>query len=203
MIIIKKGQHQSNEWNKLFIGQQISADFIFDENSIYDLNDENQDDWNKLFGFADCFWPRIKLLSQNDERNKTSDFKINILGKALNLFFPWHWRSARFVWRYNVKKRVFEIGYYTYINGLRRFEDNSKTYELFFNKKTTMKVESDENVMFGNRYIFTIRDYKGSVFYSRLISTPYRSSILGIKLHAFFGGNEVAPNTIKINKQKC
>jgi hypothetical protein len=198
-ITIKKDQNKSNELYSLILGKQVANEYLFDENCVYDLGSVDQDDWNKLFGFTDCLLPRLRILSEDDDRNAYSDFSFQIGKKTVNLFMPWHWKSARFVWRYNIQKKLFEISHYTYINGERSFE-GGKVYELFFNKKVTMKIEKDENIMFGNRYIFTIRDYKGGLFYSFIQQIPYRTNFFGIYLPAFFGGNRTAPNTIKIQK---
>jgi hypothetical protein len=49
--VIKAGQHDS-KWILEDTGPQVVTDVTFDESCIYDLQNENQHDWNKLIGLT-------------------------------------------------------------------------------------------------------------------------------------------------------
>ena len=78
IVKIKKGQHKSNEWYKLFFGFKIERIYTFSEKSTYDLGDEDQQDWNKLFGFTSGIFIKFKVLFKTDERIKYCDFKVKV-----------------------------------------------------------------------------------------------------------------------------
>jgi len=192
---VKKGKHASNDWYGITFKAETSFDFIFDNDSTYNLEGEDQKDWNKLFGFTDCILPRLRFLAKEDVRNVYCDFKIPFTKKNLAVFFPRHWRSARFAWRYNIAEKVFELTYYVYVDGKRMFGSENETYVLFFNKRITARIEKIEP----NQHFFIIKDYQGKSYFSKTITTT-KHTIWGITLPMFFGGNCAAPNTIKIKR---
>jgi hypothetical protein len=191
--VIKKGQHKSNEWYRLFFGNKIERVYKFTKNSIYNLSDEDQKDWNKLFGFTSGILPKFKVFFNTDERIKYCDFKIRLGKWYWCVFMPYHWDSARFGWRYNTVSNRIELDAYVYDNGYRKF--NNKFYSTVLDNNLIMSIE--KNKLFSNSYLFKIVSETGFAVWKEEIKVKNVNNI-GITLPLFFGGNEVAPNKIEI-----
>jgi hypothetical protein len=193
MLIIKKGQHICfNDEVGFKFGKNIRASYKFIEETIYDLNNSDQYDWNKLFGFTDCLLPRFRVLNTEDTRVNTCDFKVKILNRVVAFFRPVHWQSARFVWRWSTEKQVFESTSYCYVKGVRTYY-----YDVFnipLNSITDFKITKT----FNNYYFTAIR---GNLkIYDKVEEAKQKTKPYGYYLGFFFGGNQKAPKDIKIEK---
>lgn len=94
--IIKKGKHYSNWFNFPFFTtrRSIKFEFIIDSSSHYTLNNEDDYDWNKLFGLSNS-WnvhkssARLSWRRLNEEQYQiclyTYDNGIRVISKEMNL----------------------------------------------------------------------------------------------------------------------
>lgn len=94
--IIKKGNHYSNWFNFPFFkfGRSIKFQFKIDSSSHYTLNNEDDYDWNKLFGLSNS-WnhqtssARICWRRLNEEQYQiclyTYDNGVKVISKEMNL----------------------------------------------------------------------------------------------------------------------
>ena len=107
-----------------------------------------------------------------------------------------HKNSARFGWRWNVEKKMIEILAYVYVDGVRVTEDGADLHIAYV--FPGIGYEYDIEVT-DTHYIFTIN--------SSLFSDPKVVKIehdmhltwWGYMLFPYFGGNEVAPQTVYID----
>jgi len=188
-VVIKKGQHKSNEWYRLFFGNKIERVYKFTKNSIYDLGDEDQKDWNKLFGFTSGILPKFKVFFNTDERIKYCDFKIRLGKWYWCVFMPYHWNSARFGCRYNTVTKEYEFDSYVYDNGFRRYDGSICSH--FLDKEIVFTInKTKETYQFKVKGRYDDKEWRKSVIVNKTKS-------FGIILPAFFGGNEVAPNDVE------
>ena len=191
-IKIKKGEHKSNEWYKLFFGFKIERIYTFTEKSTYNLGDEDQQDWNKLFGFTSGIFIKFKVLFKTDERIKYCDFKVRVpFSKKWYwcVFMPYHWNSARFGCRYNKIDNTYEFDSYVYDNGFRRYDNNFCTHPL--NREIVFTIsKAKEAYMFKIKGRYDMRVWRKTVVVNK-------TKDIGITLPSFFGGNEVAPNDVE------
>jgi hypothetical protein len=192
-LIIKKGKHICYNDNMGFkFGSVINHSFEFTKDTIYDLNNSDQYDWCKLFGFTDCLLPRFKVLNTEDGRVNTCDFKIKILNRYVAFFRPVHWQSARFVWRWNIDKQTFESTSYCYIKGVRTYDDI--IFNIPLNKGFDFKITKTFN-----NYYFT--SWMGNIkIFDKVESAKQKTKPYGYYLGFFFGGNQSTPKEIKIKK---
>jgi hypothetical protein len=131
----------------------IRRKVTFTESCAYDLGNNNQYDWNKLFG--------------------------------LSLGGFHHDNSVRYVWRYNTTAKLVEVGAYWYTDGVRN-------HKRFFHAE--IGKEYDLEILVTNtRYLFTAREEK---MFMAVPKPPTKS--WGYQLGLYFGGDEVAPHTIRI-----
>jgi len=114
-ITIKKGNKASNQffWPRFLTSGVVKYKIKFTEESKYNLNSKDQEDWNKLPGASWGFFPLIKS-------------------------FQMHHNSSRFGCRYNPIEDVFEATPYYYINGVRFY--NKPIAKLKFNEEYTFKI---------------------------------------------------------------
>lgn len=107
-------------------------------------------------------------------------------------YFPNHHKeSARFGWRYNGDINRIEIFAYCYINGERI---TSLITTLFLDRIYPLILEITED-----SYRFTV--IRDSVHYTTQVSRGSKKR-LGYKLSPYFGGNQPAQKTIKIEMKK-
>jgi hypothetical protein len=190
IVKIKKGQHKSNEWYKLFFGSKLERTYVFTEKSTYDLKDDDQKDWNKLFGFTSGIFIKFKVLFNTDERIKYCDFKVRVpFSKKWYwcVFMPYHWNSARWVCRYNTVDNTYELTSYVYDRGFRVYDN--KILKVDLHKKVQLSIEK-----FKTAYYF--KGVNNMIVWEKVIDVEQTKNY-GVTLPAFFGGNEVAPNNIE------
>ena len=193
MLIIKKGQHVCcNDEVWFTFGKNIKASYIFTEETIYDLKNNDQYDWCKLFGFTDCLLPRFRVLNTEDVRVNTCDFKIKILNRVVAFFRPVHWQSARFVWRYNTEKQVFESTSYCYVKGVRTYDNN--IFEISLNNRIDFWIYKQ-----AKDYQFIV-EKESKMIFDKVEEAKQKTKPYGYYLGFFFGGNQLVPNDIKIEK---
>lgn len=114
---IKKNAHYASGFNFGIHknGMQMSKTIIFNDSCIYNLNNNNQLDINKLFGFS------VGLFSSNHEN------------------------SARFGWRWNVETKKIELLAYVYVSGERvnEWDMNILILSISINSQTFCTISID------------------------------------------------------------
>ena len=96
--IIKKGKHYSNWFNFPFFTfrRSIKFQFMIESSAHYTLNNEDDFDWNKLFGLSNSWNPhqssaRICWRRLNEEKFQiclyTYDDGIRTISKEMDLFY--------------------------------------------------------------------------------------------------------------------
>lgn len=159
---IEQGNHSANGLNFGIHsnGVTVKKTVRFLPNCHYNLGNENQFDINKLYGFS------VGLLQSNQ------------------------FNSARFGWRWSIKKQKIELLAYVYINGVRINEWDIDTLicnvELNAIIKTQISIE-------GPHYRFEVIGTEGGVKH-----ITRSGSGAGYNQYPYFGGNEVAPHTMHI-----
>lgn len=191
-ITVKKEKHTSNEWYALFVGKTIKRTYVFTEDSKYIINNVDQFDWNKLFGFTSGILPVVKLLSNNDERIKYCDFKIKLGSRFLCLFLAYHWNSARYGWRYLPDTNLFEVDSYVYNKGYRKFKGVLASYQV--NDTVDFSIEKTKS-----SYKYKVKARHRLKTYIREVEVVI-TKFYGITLPLYFGGNIAAPKDVKITK---
>lgn len=199
---IKKGEHFPMKIhfpliinpNRIF---SITKIFNFDKSCLYDFNDNDEHDKNKLFGLSFAIWPRIRTQAwehKNFENGKTVLIWFRFLG--LVVIKPMHWSSVRFCWNTVNKDGKVDIWPYIYNKGIRisNFKaigtcDPGKDY--------VFRIDIDKII---DAVIFTkINSEDGE-----RITTNYDIEDTGIMymyLDLYFGGNRTAPHDITIEEK--
>lgn len=159
--LIKKGNHESSIENSInprglrtLKSETMSLSVRFDESARYNLDNKNQQDINKLFGFADC--------------------------NSLH-----HENSARFGWNYNPETDQVDVFVYVYQNTQRIYE---KIGSMAIGQSIDMSIslEGDEyRFWFGNETKTVKR------------GTTCEKGVYYL-LYPYFGGDEVAPQDIRV-----
>ncbi len=110
---ISKGNHSANGVNFGIHsnGATVTKAVIFKDNCAYNLNNVNQYDINKLYGFS------VGLFNGND------------------------YNSARFGWRWSIAKQQIELMAYIYVNGKRLNEWDADTLMHSNNLNTVVNTE--------------------------------------------------------------
>lgn len=169
---IEKGKHQSTPWAPNFIKPgTIKKKIFFNNSNIYELEGEDQLDWNKLFGVTFGIFPTI------------------VNGK---IYRPTHYSSVRFGWRYNPKYKVFEITPYYYVAGVRHYHeiDKSPICALLPYKLYDFYIISSYTDV-----VFKINDSNGNNLYYYKVPCQYGfTPKTGWQLNPFFGGNKPSPH---------
>ncbi len=111
-------------------------------------------------------------------------------------FFPSHHKeSARFGWNYNAAENRVNIFYYCYVAGERMFGELCSV-PLY----TRIRMSID---IIGNVYSFTVTDaHNGWFEYGGTDVHFDHKKNIGYRLGLYFGGNNPAPNDIKIKITK-
>jgi hypothetical protein len=168
---IKKGKHLSNMATKPMFGKRhiLTAEVIFKESCMYEIDPQDQKDWNKLFGMSFGFCPPVKQ-------------------------FMMHYNSARFGWRYNTLKKVIEVTPYLYDKGKRLYAEilGMKPAELNIGEKYLMSI-----IPMDNEVTYEILDAFGNVIFRETIHQAV-PSLRGWFAPPYFGGNQKAPHNIYI-----
>lgn len=109
------------------------------------------------------------------------------INKLFGVSFGDHQKnSIRIGWAYNVFTDKIDLFYYTYENGLRKY---NKVGECFINEILTIKL----NLNFSNKtFSVTIQDI------TTVVSYKYPFLKMGYYLYPYFGGNEPAPHDVII-----
>lgn len=107
-----------------------------------------------------------------------------------------HTNSARFGWRWNVEKKMIEILAYVYVDGIRVTEDAADLHIAY----VLPCVSYEYNIEVTDKYyVFTINS---SLFGEpRVVRIQHNGNLTwwGYKLFPYFGGNEVAPQQVRID----
>lgn len=149
---VKKGRHRFRpvSWGFTF-AKEHSRLVEFLPSCDYDTNqNQNQDDWNKLFGFCSIKGP--------------------------------HHTSYRFGWR-STGAGVIELAAYSYQGGVRSMQHIG---QVKIGAKTRLKMRKNGNV---------IEWIVGEVIVHRLVG---HWPGIGWRLGAYFGGDEPAPQNIRL-----
>jgi len=168
MATILKNWHVS--YDTLSYPKYLTSDraFIkFTPSCRYNLGDDDQLDWNKLFGFS------TQLLPSEGIR-------------------PSHCNSVRFGWRYNKEADRIEVCAYYYINKVRHYAENSggKIASLEIDKTYFFEIIPNN----AGGYLLLVSDNHGVSYFNEAVEV--KQSIFGWHLCFFFGGNESAPQKI-------
>lgn len=168
---IKKGRHLSNMLTKPLLRKTevLTAEVLFTESCRYEVQPQDQKDWNKLFGMSFGFCPLIKQ-------------------------YQMHYNSARFGWRYNTLKKVIEVTPYLYDNGKRLYAEilGMKPAELNIGQKYLMSI-----IPLNNEVTYEIVDMDDNVIFRETIHQAV-PSLKGWQAPPYFGGNQKAPHDIII-----
>jgi len=144
----------------------------FTDSCRYILDNEDQKDWNKLFGFSFGFFPLFKQYMQ-------------------------HQNSFRIGWRYNPESDKIEITPYYYIDGKRHFNTDPKDIiSLNLNECYIITICVDVaggyiKARHSNKTFIT--DVFFVPFYNTNVYKPY-----GFKAPLYFGGTDKTPQDIEI-----
>lgn len=147
-----------------------SREYIFDESCEYLLDNGDQYDWNKLYG-----WTFGGIIRRNEQGKKR--FTLSI-----------HNDSLRIVWRNNPFTKLIELACYYYIDGKRyyfqlatcKIGEKIKTSIEVLDNKTRITITTDKTYM-------KLMDFNESV---------KRKPLFGCGL--YFGGNRTAPHNITV-----
>ncbi|MFT4032632.1 MAG: hypothetical protein QM669_09450 [Siphonobacter sp.] len=136
-VVIKSGYHEPHPKRKesiLISPHNLSATVTFDSSCIYTLNNEDQDDWNKVIG--------VGFVGAKNQDFDTAPHQVD---------------GARVGWRWNPTRGVIELAAYIYVSGtLTSF----KVAETAINQPTELSIKIDYDqktyrVMGGDPVYFT------------------------------------------------
>jgi len=196
--IIKKGKHYPNNFIFPFMVEfnnevSITVKYAFMSSCLYDFDDNDEYDKNKLVGISFVVFPRIRtkkwLNNKIDSGNVVLPW-FKFLG--LVVIKPHHWSSIRICWNTVNKEGKIDVWPYVYDRGMR----------ISGMKKMAM-CEIDQ------KYIFTVNVYKESdrieLFCYDEARTDINSNLYRIKdkgslfmfLDLYFGGNKAAPHDME------
>lgn len=183
-ILIKKGTHRALNQRRgidlnIFGIGSMAALVTFTKESKYILNNQDdQDDWNKLFGKSWGFSPLFKQ-------------------------FEMHENSSRWVWRYNTRSNMFQISPYVYHNGIRIHQGIGSygIINLKVDEPVFLAIVPDKDKQFVHfRYTKDIQNLDANAYPENLITldSVYQNipSTRGFTDSGFFGGNQTPPHTI-------
>jgi hypothetical protein len=173
----------------------IEKIFNFDKSCLYDFNDNDEYDKNKLFGLSFAFWPRIKTRKWLACRKANKDVVLpwfSFLG--LVVIKPQHWSSVRFTWNTVNKVNKIDIYPYVYDKGVRKRISESLGlcnigedyhFKLHVDKRADRVIFVKSHTANGsNVYEYAIKDT--GIFYNYL--------------DVYFGGNKKAPHDMIIQE---
>lgn len=160
----KKGNHYSLPFifQLRWKAKKVEKEFTFTKDSVYNLDNEDQKDWNKLTGVS---------------------FNISALKN-----------SVMVGWRYNVETNNFELCLYFHVNG--SFNPPSKPL-LTVQKDETFKVVFDFDK---SNKTATLELSTSNKTVKETI--PFLKFGINRTINTWFGGNQKAPNNIKIIQNK-
>ena len=104
-----------------------------------------------------------------------------------------HRNSARFGWRYDLRKNKFILSAYCYLNGERVMED---LCEAVGNHWYDCHI-----ITIGNAYIFRVMNENGDILCTEHINKGHNKDIAWL-LGPYFGGNQPAPVEMNIQLKK-
>lgn len=171
-VTIKKGRHRPctiipSFFRNLRIDrdfeQIINMELVFDETCRYHLDNNDQYDWNKLYGWS---------------------FGIDGI----------HQNSIRFVWRYNENEDLIEIAPYAYINGERIYPNQNQIAKVKIGELISTQISVLDNKV-------KTKIIEPNPMISDFIFEDCHEKVL-FGCWFYFGGNNKAPQKIKINYQK-
>lgn len=157
----------------------IAFKVMFDTSCKYLLPGEDQQDINKLFGIAYVPWYLIPLAI-------ISHWFIALFRNQH------HHNSARFGWRYNENINKIEIFAYCYVDG-KRISD--VVAMVPFNQFVEMQIEIGPTF-----YLFSVK--KDQIELSTQVEHSNKKK-WGYPLGVYFGGNQPAPKTMKVEMKKA
>lgn len=195
--IIKKGKHYPTRKHFPFILslhniKHIHRTFVFTNSCLYDFDDNDEHDKNKLFGISFAMFPRIRTnewVKQKHNNNSIVMAWFKLLG--LSVIKPHHWSSARFCWNTINKHGKVNIYPYIYDEGIRVTLPLMGTCELDLHHK--FRIEIMNGIV-----MFTMNGSAGE----NITTTHYigNTGIFYYYLDLYFGGNKTAPHDIKIEE---
>jgi hypothetical protein len=104
----------------------LNKTFTFTDSCRYDLQNKNQNDWNKLTGFT--------------------------LGLGVNEI---HQNSVRVAWRYNIAEDRIEITWYCYKDGVRSY-DEKPMYKAKIGVPVNVSIIKSNSNNFKNSYVVSV-----------------------------------------------
>jgi hypothetical protein len=181
---IRKGKHRA--WPPsigiFFKRESVSKRICFTSSCKYELDNENREDWNKLFGIgynesllSFIITPFRWLISKIKKKPFTPPHNID---------------SARIGWRHNWITDNVSVCAYCYVRGTRI---EWLLCEMKYDKDYIVSL-----VVTGDRYHFIITEADCNVSISRDTVRKFHHKKWGYPLGVYFGGNKVAPQTMKI-----
>lgn len=192
MKTILKGFHVAiNQFTGIAIGELHNgkSGFVvkFTDSCAYEIDPENQADWNKLCGQSWGFFPLIKQ-------------------------YQMHYNSSRFGWRYNTTTDCIEVAAYYYVNGQRFYEnDPSKILSIPRDiEKGGFKevylgiipLVTTQEVIYTYCFDFKLDsfgiDFQGNGIQKLSQYSQNIPNLNGFSAPIYFGGQTKAPHTIKI-----
>lgn len=193
---IRQGQHYPDRtYFPFFVNKKPifskNRTFMFTESCLYDFNDKDESDKNKLMGISFVIFPRIRSKSWLKEQTLPVLVWFTILGYVV--IKPMHWRSARICWNTVNKENKIDIWPYFYDKGVR-ISGLSKMYtcELYIEYDFYVEVDKKENTV-----ELSVKDT------THIGTEKHTINDIGsayLYLDLYFGGNKPAPHTMIINE---
>lgn len=121
-VVIEAGDHESLPKRKvgvLFSPGEVSATVTFDSSCIYDLGQEDEQDWNKVIGLG--------FVGSKDQ-----DITVGTPPHQID--------GARVGWRWNAQRGRIDLGAYVYVEGKRI---DFKVAETALNTPTKLIIKID------------------------------------------------------------
>lgn len=201
---IDKGKHypRATRWPLIVLFKdffRIDMRVKFLDSCIYEFNDVDDYDFNKLFGLSFTLLPRIRSKTWAGGKDTRTWFSI---GNYI-VIKPHHWNSIRFVW--NCLEGKIAMAPYVFKNGERvnkpYFADQSGA-TLLFNTDIYYKLVMSVRKETSEARLIIYEGQSSDLYMDFDVTTMKMPKwfVLYQYLDLYFGGNKTAPHTMRLEE---